>query len=226
MNATFETLTKCAAVLQARVSSRPKVAIVLGSGLGGLADAMEIGECMPYAELPGFPVSAVPGHSNQFLFGTLNGTPIVAMQGRVHYYEGYDPQEVVLPIRLLGLLGVSTILITAACGGMTDGFQAGDLMLVTDHIATFVSSPLRGPNQDTLGTRFPDMSEVYDAAARKLVLDTARALGIPLQSGVYVQTPGPQFETPAEIRMLHRLGGDAVGMSMAVEAIAARHMGK
>ena len=198
---------------------------MLGSGLGGYAEEIDIVAAVPYEELEGFPVSTVPGHKGRFVFGHVAGVPIVAMEGRVHYYEGYDPTDVVLPIRLMGLLGAKALLLTNAAGGVNYDFAAGDLMLIRDHISTWIPSPLRGANIDELGTRFPDMSAVYDEELCHAVRGVAEGLEMELQEGVYMQLPGPAFETPAEVRMARILGADAVGMSTAIEAMAARHMG-
>jgi purine-nucleoside phosphorylase len=203
----------------------PPVALVLGSGLGPMSERLE-GECvLTYDEIAGFPVSTAPGHVGQFLFGRLAGTPVVLMQGRVHYYEGYPMSDVVLPIRLLGRLGVRAFVLTNACGGIRAGFKPGDLMVLRDHIASFVPSPLTGPNLDELGPRFPDMTEVYDAGLRAVLHDAAAEVAVELHEGVYLQVTGPAFETPIEVRAYEKLGADVTGMSTAVEAMAARHMG-
>ena len=199
--------------------------MVLGSGLGGYASEMQVEESIAYSEIEGFPVSTVAGHQGRFLFGYVKNVPVVAMQGRVHYYEGYPMSDVVLPVRLMGMLGAETVILTNAAGGVSFNFQPGDLMLITDHITTAVPSPLIGANPEELGPRFPDMSEVYDRRLRALVKEASRNTGISLQQGVYVQFTGPAYETPAEIRMCRAWGGDAVGMSTACEAVAARHMG-
>lgn len=205
------------------------IGLVLGSGLGGLTDEMDVRFRVDYKSLPHFPHSTVAGHTGAFLFGYLTdkgtATPVVVMQGRVHLYEGYTPTETVLPLRLMHRIGVRTLFLTNAAGGIGEDEQPGSLMLLSDHIAFFVPSPLRGKNDDRLGTRFPDMSAVYDKSLRALAHKTAQTLGIPLTDGVYMQLPGPQFETPAEIRAARTLGADAVGMSTATEAIAARHLG-
>ena len=203
----------------------PRAAIVLGSGLGGYGDRIQVEEEIPYSRLEGFPVSTVAGHQGRFLFGRVKGVPVVLMQGRVHYYEGYDMQEVVLPIRLMGMLGARTLLLTNAAGGINLDFEPGDLMMITDQISSFVPSPLRGTNIEELGTRFPDMSQVYDRALMEKLREAARRERVSLREGVYAQLSGPNYETPAEIRMLRALGADAVGMSTACEATAARHMG-
>lgn len=178
-----------------------------------------------YAEIEGFPVSTVKGHKGRFVFGYVGETPVVIMQGRVHYYEGYDMSDVVLPTRLMGMMGAKKIILTNAAGGINETFSPGDFMMITDHISTHVPSPLIGPNMDEIGTRFPDMSEVYSKRLQDIVKKSADECGINLKEGVYVQLTGPNYETPAEIRMCRILGGDAVGMSTACEAMAARHMG-
>ncbi len=203
----------------------PKVALVLGSGLGGIADEMEITYELPYGEISGFPVSTVSGHAGKFLFGYIEGVPCVAMQGRVHYYEGYDIHDVVLPIRIMGLLGAKILFLTNAAGGIRRDFSKGCLMMIRDHISSLVPSPLVGPNIDELGVRFPDMSCIYDEALRDIIRSSANELSINVEEGVYIQTSGPNYETPAEIRAYALWGADAVGMSTACEAMAARHMG-
>lgn len=225
MNQIYEKLLKCTESVKARIQFRPEIALVLGSGLGDYAKEMDVKESISYSEIEGFPVSTVPGHEGRFLFGYVKGVPIVAMQGRVHYYEGYPITDVVLPVRLMGLLGAKTVILTNAAGGVNFNFQPGDLMMITDHMTTVVPSPLIGANIDELGPRFPDMSEVYDKELREIIRQAARNTGISLQQGVYVQLTGPAYETPAEIRMCRIWGADAVGMSTACEAVAARHMG-
>ena len=206
---------------------RPKVAVVLGSGLGNYGESESVTSKfeLPYSEIPGFPVSTVPGHAGKFIFSSIEGVPVVLMQGRVHMYEGYSAADTVLPIRVLRMLGVSTLILTNAAGGMNPDFHPGDFMLIRDHISSFIPSPLRGANLEELGDRFPDMTEVYSRDLIAIAKETATSLGIALQEGVYLQTPGPQYETPAEIRMMTLLGADAVGMSTVCEAIAAHHMG-
>ncbi|MBQ8966181.1 purine-nucleoside phosphorylase [Ruminococcus sp.] len=220
-----EKLNRAAEYIKAHAGLVPEVGIVLGSGLGDLADRAEVSSIVDYADIPEFPRSTAEGHKGRFVFGRIGGTPVVIMQGRVHYYEGYDMQQVIMPTRVMALIGVKTLLLTNASGGIDRSFGAGDLMLLTDHIAAFVPNPLIGKNPDELGTRFPDMSEVYDLGLREKSLAAADKLGIELRQGVYCQLTGPSYETPAEVRMLDMLGADAVGMSTAVEAIAARHMG-
>lgn len=221
----YQRLMKCVETIRQRTDFHPETAVVLGSGLGGYAGKVQTKAEISYREIEGFPVSTVAGHEGKFIFGYVEKTPVVLMQGRVHYYEGYDMAEVVLPIRLMGMLGAKNILLTNAAGGIRKDFAPGDLMLITDHISSFVPSPLRGANLDDLGERFPDMSRVYDDALCGKVRKEAQKLGISMKEGVYVQASGPNYETPAEIRMFRSLGADAVGMSTVCEAIAAHHMG-
>lgn len=225
MNENYEKLMKCYECVQKKISFKPELALILGSGLGDYADTMEVVETLDYHDIEGFPVSTVPGHKGRFVFGYAGGIPIVAMQGRVHFYEGYKPQDVVLPVRLMKLMGAKVLFLTNAAGGINRSFNAGDLMLITDHISMSVPSPLIGENIDELGVRFPDMSEVYSRRLQKVIENAAVTAGVPLRKGVYIQTTGPQYETPSEIRAYERLGADAVGMSTAIEAIAARHAG-
>lgn len=225
MNENYEKLMKCFECVRQKITFKPEIALILGSGLGDYADTMEVVETLDYHDIEGFPVSTVPGHKGRFVFGYAGGVPIVAMQGRVHFYEGYKPQDVVLPIRLMKLMGAKVLFLTNAAGGINRSFNAGDFMLITDQISMSVPSPLIGENIDELGVRFPDMSEVYSRRLRKIIENAAVTAGVPLRKGVYIQTTGPQYETPAEIRAYERLGADAVGMSTAIEAIAARHAG-
>lgn len=225
MDARYEKLLKCRDYVRTRTDFVPKAALTLGSGLGGFASEVDIVCEVPYADIPGFPVSTVPGHAGKFIFGYLRGVPVVCMQGRVHYYEGYELSDVVLPTRLMRMLGAEILFLTNASGGVNPDFNAGDFMLITDHIMTFFPNPLVGANIEELGTRFPDMSHVYDPELCDIIRATAKKAGIALREGVYCQLTGPCFETPAEVRMLGVLGADAVGMSTAVEATAARHCG-
>lgn len=220
-----EKLEKCYKSFSEKISFKPKVALILGSGLGALADEIDVKETLDYNEIEGFPISTVPGHKGRFVFGYMGEVPVVIMQGRVHYYEGYPMSDVVLPTRLMKLMGAEVLFLTNASGGVNPSFSAGDFMLITDQIADFVPSPLIGANIDSLGTRFPDMSEIYDKDLRQVIRDTAKELGIKLQEGVYIQLTGPNFESPAEVRMCRILGADAVGMSTACEAVAANHAG-
>lgn len=221
----FEKLQKCVNVIRQKTDFVPQIALVLGSGLGNYADTIRVETVVAYSELPDFPHSTVQGHAGRFVFGYVNEIPVVIMQGRVHYYEGYDIRDVVLPIRLMGCLGAKVLFLTNAAGGIMDGMQGGDLMVIRDQIACLVPSPLAGPNMDDLGPRFPDMSEIYSADLRKAIREAADEEQIMIKEGVYIQTAGPQYETPAEIRAFKAIGADAVGMSTGCEAIAARHMG-
>ena len=221
----YERLQACVAAIRQKTDFVPRTALVLGSGLGGFGERLALEAAVDYKDIPGFPVSTVPGHQGRFLFGFVGEEPVVAMQGRVHFYEGYAMEDVVLPIRVMGLLGAKRLVLTNAAGGIGPGLEAGDLMLLTGHIAAFVPSPLIGPNVEELGPRFPDMTEVYSKRLRTLVKAAAGELAIPLKEGVYLQTTGPNYETPAEIHLYRALGASAVGMSTACEAIAARHMG-
>lgn len=225
MNPIYEKLQKCVAAVRKTTDFVPKVAIVLGSGLGGYANDIKV-ECeIPYSEIDGFPVSTVPGHDGRFIFGYVSEVPVVCMKGRVHFYEGYPISDVVLPIRLMKMLGAKVLFLTNASGGINPSFSAGDFMLIKDHIAAFAPNPLIGPNIDELGVRFPDMTHVYDADLQDCIKLAAKEQEIKLQEGVYIQLTGPSFESPADIKMLRVLGGDAVGMSTVVEAIAANHCG-
>lgn len=225
MSQAYALLEKWVRAVREVTNFTPEIGIVLGSGLGDFARLVDRKAEVSYASLPGFPVSTVAGHAGKLIFGYVRAVPVVVMQGRVHYYEGYSMNEVVAPIRLMGLLGAKKLLLTNAAGGVNTSFTPGDLMLVTDHISAFVPSPLRGENPQELGPRFPDMSRVYDAEMGRAVLEAGEKLGEPLQQGVYLQWQGPNYETPAEIQMFRTLGADAVGMSTVCEAIAARHMG-
>lgn len=225
MNPVYEKVVKCYESVKKRVDFQPKVAIVLGSGLGDYADDIRVEAELSYSDIEGFPVSTVPGHDGKFIFGYVGEVPVVCMKGRVHYYEGYPISDVVLPTRLMKMMGAEILLVTNASGGINASFKAGDLMMLIDHISCFVPSPLVGANIDEFGPRFPDMSEVYDKDLQAILRETAKEENIPLQEGVYLQLTGPAYESPAEIRMLRGFGADAVGMSTVVEAIAANHMG-
>ncbi len=218
-------LNACVRSVREKTDFVPRIALVLGSGLGDYADGIQIEQILSYDEIEGFPRSTVQGHKGRFVFGHIQETPVVVMQGRVHYYEGYDMKDVVLPTRLMARLGARAILLTNASGCINLSYQPGDFMLMTDHIASLVPSPLIGPNFEELGPRFPDMSEVYSRRLNAAIRTAARELSIPLKEGVYIQTSGPNFETPHEIRAYRNMGADAAGMSTACEAIAARHMG-
>ena len=225
MSDVYGKLMKCLACVQEKVNFTPQVALVLGSGLGDYADGIEVTAELAYNEIDGFPVSTVPGHEGKYIFGYVDKVPVVCMKGRVHYYEGYDISDVVLPVRLMCLMGAKVLFLTNASGGVNTSYHAGDFMSIKDHIANFVPSPLIGPNIDALGVRFPDMSNIYDRELQKVIHRTAALLEIPLQEGVYIQLTGPNYESPSEVRMCRTLGADAVGMSTACEAVAANHMG-
>lgn len=225
MGQVYEKLMRCYEDVRKRTAFVPKVAVVLGSGLGDYAEDIRVEYELPYSEIEGFPVSTVPGHAGKFIFGYIDQVPVACMKGRVHYYEGYPVSDVVLPVRLLKLMGAEILFLTNAAGGVNTSFHAGDLMLIRDHISAFAPNPLIGPNIDELGPRFPDMSKVYDRELQKLIAGKAKENHIYLQEGVYAQMTGPSYESPAEIRMLRMLGCDAVGMSTVVEAIAANHTG-
>ena len=211
--------------IQACVACRPQIAVILGSGLGSIADRLENRELLCYADIPGFPKSDVSGHAARFVFGTLNGRPIVAMQGRFHYYEGLSMRQLCFPIYVLKQLGVEEIVVTNACGGINPDFNPGDLMLITDHINFAGNNPLIGANDERFGPRFPDMTEVYDHALNDLARRVAASLSIPLREGVYAFFTGPCYETAAEIRAYHILGADAIGMSTVPETTVANYLG-
>lgn len=221
----YNKLMRCLECVREKTSFIPEVAMILGSGLGSFADEIDIVDIVDYNDIEGFPVSTVKGHKGRFVFGYVGKTPVVIMQGRVHYYEGYDMKDVVLPIRLMGLMGAKKVLLTNAAGGCNENFKPGDLMMITDHITTAIPSPLIGANIDELGTRFPDMSEVYSKRLQDVIRNAANTCGIEIQEGVYVQFSGPNYETPAEVRLAKIWGADAAGMSTACEAMVARHMG-
>lgn len=218
-----ETLQRAADHIRATCATPPRVGLILGSGLGVLGDRVPQGIAIPYEEIPGFPVSTVEGHAGRLVAGTLGGQEVLVMQGRFHYYEGYSMDEVVFPVRVMKLLGVDTLIVTNAAGGVNTDFAPGDLMVITDHIKFFTDSPLRGPNIDAFGPRFNDMTTAYTPALRALAHQVARGQGLALREGVYAHMAGPSFETPAEIRMLRTLGADAVGMSTVPEVITAAH---
>ncbi len=221
----YDKLLKCYGCFKEKTDFKPEVALVLGSGLGDYADGIKVVSELDYHDIDGFPVSTVPGHQGKYIFGHVGDVPVVCMKGRVHYYEGYNITDVVLPVRLMKLMGAKVLFLTNAAGGINTSFQAGDFMLIKDHIANFVPSPLIGQNIDELGVRFPDMGSIYNKELQRIIKHTAAILDIPLQEGVYIQLTGPSYETPAEIRMCRTLGADAVGMSTACEAVAANHMG-
>jgi len=215
-------------VLQAGTRHRPRVGIILGSGLGALAESVEQPDVFPYTDIPYLVSSTVEGHAGRFVLGRLEGQPIIVMQGRAHYYEGYAMQQVTLPVRVMQVLGVEILIVTNASGGLSPQMRPGDVMLITDHINLIGmagKSPLRGPNAATFGPRFPDMSEAYDRGLRKLALRAAADLGLRLHQGVYICLAGPSFETQADLRFLRLIGADAVGMSTVPEVTVARHGG-
>lgn len=215
----------CLLQVRERTDFVPRAAVILGSGLGEFADEIFCEAVIPYEEISGFPISTVAGHKGRFVFGHVDLVPVVIMQGRVHYYEGYAMSDVVLPTRLMARMGAENLVLTNAAGGISDRVAPGDLMLITDQISSFVPSPLIGPNPESFGVRFPSMDTIYDEGLRDVIRREASACDIPLREGVYVQTTGPAYESPAEVRMMGLMGADAVGMSTAVEAIAAVHMG-
>ncbi|MBI2247922.1 MAG: purine-nucleoside phosphorylase [Armatimonadetes bacterium] len=220
-----EQIDQAAAFVRQRTKVKPQIGMILGSGLGALAREIDADAAIPYAEIPNFPRSTVEGHSGQLVLGRLEGKPVVAMQGRVHFYEGYTLQQVVFPVRVMRALGAGVLLVSNAAGGINRQWYRGDLMIIADHINFFGSNPLIGPNDPDLGPRFPDMSQPYDPEFIALVERAATAEGITVRKGVYVGVHGPSYETPAELRMLGRWGADAVGMSTVPEVIAARHIG-
>lgn len=225
MDEVYEKLLRCVECVRKKVDFVPQVALVLGSGLGDFADGIRVEAEIDYHDIAGFPVSTVPGHAGKFIFGYVGDVPIVCMKGRVHYYEGYAMSDVVLPIRLMKMLGAQVLFLTNAAGGIQLGMKAGDLMLITGQIASFVPSPLIGSNIDQLGVRFPDMSEIYDRDLILIARKCAAELGGDLKEGTYLQFTGPAYESPQEVAMARTLGADAVGMSTACEAVAANHMG-
>jgi purine-nucleoside phosphorylase len=222
---TYEQMQEAASYIQSRITSTPTIGMILGSGLGVLADEIQNAVAIDYHDIPHFPVSTVEGHAGRLVIGTLEGKTVIAMQGRFHFYEGYRQQDVVFPVYVMKLLGVSTLFVTNAAGGMNPDFHPGDLMLIADHINFTGSNPLIGPNDSRLGARFPDMSNAYNKDLRALAKTIAEQEQIPLQEGVYIGISGPSFETPAELMMKRKLGADAVGMSTVPEVIAANHAG-
>lgn len=225
MNSVYEKLMKCYECVRKQTDFVPDVALVLGSGLGGYGDKIKVEKIIPYSEIEGFPVSTAPSHKGRFIFGYVGDVKVVCMQGRVHYYEGYPITDVVLPARLMKLMGAKILFLTNASGGLNPDFTVGDFMIIRDHVSVFAPNPLIGPNIDELGVRFPDMSHVYDEDLRDKIKECAKDMGIDIKEGVYVQLTGPSYESPTEIKLLSSLGVDAVGMSTVVEAIAANHCG-
>lgn len=225
MSSRYVKLVEIVNKIKEQIDFTPSVAVVLGSGLGNFANKIQHKKTIDYASLQGFPVSTVSGHEGRFVFGTVGKTRVVCMQGRVHFYEGYSASDVVMPVQVMRMLGAKTIILTNASGGINSSFEVGDFMQITDHISSFVLSPLIGENIDELQTRFPDMSEVYSKNLINLVENIAKSEGINLKKGVYLQTTGPNYETPREIKMYGLLGADAVGMSTAIEAMVANAIG-
>lgn len=218
-------IKETAAFLRDQIHSHPRIAIVLGSGLGAVVDHMQIEKEIAYKDIPNFPVSTVEGHKGSLIIGTINNVEVIVQSGRFHYYEGYDMKTITFPVRVYKELGIEVLLLSNAAGGMNPAFKVGDIMLIRDHLNLFGNNPLMGPNYDELGPRFLDMSEAYSKRLRNIAHATAKKHGVHLQEGVYVGVTGPCFETPSEYRMFHILGGDAVGMSTVPETIAARHSG-
>jgi purine-nucleoside phosphorylase len=221
----FEQIQEATNAIRAKWSGTPVAGIILGTGLGGLVEEIHVEATFPYSDLPHFPVSTAPSHKGQLVCGKLAGKPVVAMEGRFHYYEGYTPQQLTLPVRVMKALGCPNLIISNACGGMNPQFAKGDIMVIEDHIGLFMENPLRGPNDERLGIRFPDMCETYDKGLLKLARDIALEEKIPCQQGVFVGVPGPNLETRAEYRFLRQIGADVVGMSTVPEVIVAVHSG-
>ncbi len=224
MSRRYERLEECYKCFKEKIDFTPDAALILGSGLGDYAEGIKQEAVLDYKDISGFPVSTVAGHKGRFVFGYVGDVKVVIMQGRVHYYEGYSMEDVVLPVRLMRLMGAKLLFLTNAAGGVNFTYHAGDFMLISDQIC-MAPSPLIGENLDELGVRFPDMSNIYDRELREIVRSTAAEMKIPLREGVYIQLTGPNYESPAEIRMVRAMGADAVGMSTACEAIAANHCG-
>ena len=219
----LEKIEKTAKYIRSKTKLQPKIAIILGTGLGGLVNEIKAEDIIPYTEIPNFPVSTVKGHQGRLIFGHLNGVEVIAMQGRFHYYEGYDMKEITFPIRVFKKLGVETLIVSNAAGGMNKNFKVGDIMFINDHINLMGNNPLLGKNYDELGPRFPDFSEPYDKKLLETAFNAAKKLNIPVHQGVYVAVTGPTFETPAEYKYMRIIGGDAVGMSTVPAVIVARH---
>ena len=221
----YERAEHASRIIRSRISVEPRIAVVLGSGLGGFADDFEEAVAIPYEDIPGFVRSTAQGHAGRLVIGKVDSVPVLAMQGRVHYYEGYSLEEVTFPVRTFGLLGIKTLILTNAAGGINVQLAQGALMVISDHLNLMGVNPLRGPNDERFGPRFPDMSAVYSHELQELVVEEARAINVEVRRGKYGALSGPSYETPAEITMLRELGADAVGMSTVPEAIVARHMG-
>ena len=225
MNKIYDKVQECYKQVKEMTEFKPQIALVLGSGLGDYAEKIKIETVIDYHEIKGFPVSTVQGHKGRFVLGYVEDIPVMIMEGRVHYYEGYSMSDVVLPIRLMKMMGAEILFLTNAAGGISEKVEAGDLMMLTDQISSFVPSPLIGKNVDSFGVRFPSMDTIYDLELRKILTKEAKVNDIVLKEGVYLQTTGPAYESPAEVKMFGMFGADAVGMSTAVEAIVGRHMG-
>lgn len=221
----YERAEHASRIIRSRISVEPRIAIVLGSGLGGFADDFDDAVAIPYEDIPGFVRSTAQGHAGRLVIGNVDSIPVLAMQGRVHYYEGYSLEEVTFPIRVFNLLGIKTLVLTNAAGGINVQLTQGALMMISDHVNLMGLNPLRGPNDERFGPRFPDMSAVYSPELQELVVEEAKAINVEVRRGIYGALSGPSYETPAEIHLLRNLGADAVGMSTVPEAIVARHMG-
>lgn len=221
----YERAEHATRIIRSRISVEPRIAVVLGSGLGGFADDFDEAVAIPYEDIPGFVRSTAQGHKGRLVIGKVDSIPVLAMQGRVHYYEGYSLEEVTFPVRVFNLLGIKTLVLTNAAGGINVQLTQGALMVISDHVNLMGVNPLRGPNDERFGPRFPDMSAVYSPELQELVVEEARAINVEVRRGVYGALSGPSYETPAEIHLLRNLGADAVGMSTVPEAIVARHMG-
>jgi purine-nucleoside phosphorylase len=221
----YNQIKTAASFINEKLQQQPKIGLILGSGLGVLAEDIENPVKIPYNEIPGFPVSTVEGHAGQLVCGQLSGVEVIAMQGRFHYYEGYSMDKVTFPVRVMKELGIERLIVTNAAGGVNESFEPGDLMIITDHINNMGTNPLIGPNDSRFGVRFPDMSEAYSKNLRGIAKEVAEKCNITIKEGVYVGNPGPVYETPAEVRMARTMGGDAVGMSTVPEVIVARHSG-
>ncbi len=221
----YDQLLEARDFVRSKTSFEVDTALILGTGLGRLSEEIEAELRLPFGKIPHFPKATAPSHKSELILGHLHGHPVVATAGRLHYYEGHSMQDVVFPLRLMHLLGAETLIVSNAAGGVHEDWEAGDLVLITDHINLMPDNPLRGPNEERLGPRFPDMSDAYDAGLQQLAREKARWMGLTLREGIYVALPGPNLETPAEYEMIHRLGGQLAGMSTVPEVIAARHMG-
>jgi purine-nucleoside phosphorylase len=221
----YNQIQTAASYINEKLPQQPKIGLILGSGLGVLADDIVNPVKIPYNEIPGFPVSTVEGHAGQLVCGQLSGVEVIAMQGRFHYYEGYSMDKVTFPVRVMKELGIEKLIVTNAAGGVNESFEPGDLMIITDHINNMGTNPLIGPNDSHFGVRFPDMSEAYSKNLRAVAKEVAEKNNLTIKEGVYLGNPGPVYETPAEIRMIRTLGGDAVGMSTVPEVIVANHSG-